>query len=77
MHRMKTGDPVSAVDDLTIWNQRWKLADGCIQCRCCQGIQPETVKQHTFPHKPGCDLALMILTPWAALDSICNRLQTA
>ncbi|WP_162881858.1 hypothetical protein [Pseudomonas coronafaciens] len=68
---------MSAADDLIIWNQHWKLDAGCIACRCCQAVQHETQKLDDFCHEPGCDQASMTATPWTALDSICDQLQTA
>jgi hypothetical protein len=65
---------MAASDDLIDWNIRWRIADHEVTCRNCHAQQSEADKGLMFEHAGECRYSGESRTPWADLDTICERL---
>lgn len=57
------------------WNLKWRLNQGYVICRACDGKQVEDDRELAFNHLISCRYAHEHTQPWQELDKIIDGLQ--
>lgn len=60
---------MSQIDELIDWKSRWRLSQGQVFCKGCDGRQAESDKGVAFVHSLYCRHAEHVV-PWLELDEI-------
>jgi len=65
---------MTASEDLTDWNGRWKITNGIVSCRTCRAQQKEINRSEAFVHSSACGYSGKRHNPWDDLDAIRKKL---